>query len=164
VNLGKVLVVSLLAACHQSDGDSSSDASPGDGMSCDAACVRQGWWIGVSSNCNVVCMANPSLTECKQSDCEAVEATRYEDTRKSLAPMLHSAQARSFYLIGSLMTSTYAVDTNCHLQVGSAMPRAFSCTSMMLTLPTAVLTAASSAQATALDSAATANTAGHYTY
>jgi len=167
VNLGKVLLVSVLvttsAGCDQSGGDS-SDAAPNDSVSCTSACVMQGWWIGVSSNCDVVCMGFPSLTECMQSDCQAVEATRYQETRKSLAPMLHSAQARSFYLIGSLTTNSYVVDTNCQLQIDSAMPRTFSCTSTMLTLPTAVLTAASSDQATALDAAATANTSGHYTY
>jgi len=157
-----VLVASLLVACGGNT--ASDDAPPGDGASCSAACVMQGWWIGVSSNCDVVCMADPTLTECMQADCEVIEASRFEDMRKSLAPMLHSAQARSFYLIGSLMTTTYAVDASCQLQIGTAMPKPFSCTSTMLTLQTAILAAASAEQTTALDAAAAANTSGHYTY
>jgi hypothetical protein len=82
-------------------------------------------------------------------------------TRASLAPMLFSAEARSFYLIGSPATQDYSVGGDCKLKIGSAAPEAFVCVGSMLQLPTATLDLATTQQATVLDGV---TAPGRYTY
>jgi len=156
--------VALLVACHHETStttDGGTDAAAACGES---TCIVGRWWIGMSSNCAVICSANGSLAECMQPDCEVIEASRYDADRRSLAPMLYSAQAHSFYLFGSVMTKTYATPTACHLQVGTAAPEMYTCATDTLMLPTATLQAATTAQAGALDAAAAANAPGRYSY
>ncbi len=161
----RLLIAAAIVACHSSSTSKTVDGPPADGADpCAEACLTRGWWLGVSSNCSTVCMGgNASLTECMQTDCEVIEASRYTTMRQSLAPMLFSANARSFYLVGSLTSKSYSA-SGCMLQIGSASPETFSCSAASLTLPTAMLSAASDTESGALDAAATANAPGHYTY
>jgi hypothetical protein len=151
---------SVLVACNHDDTvgvDAAADA-----MSCDPTCLMQSWWLGRSSDCATVCMGNPGWAECMHSDCEVIEASRYSNgTRASLAPMLFSAEARSFYLIGSPGMQDYTVGGDCKLQIGSAAPETFACVGSMLQLPTATLDLATTQQATVLDGV---TAPGRYTY
>jgi hypothetical protein len=107
-------------------------------------------------------MANAAWTECMHADCEVIEATRYTTgIRRSLAPMLSSIEARSFFLIGSPTTKPYTTDGECNLQTGSASPEHFVCDGSELQLPTATLQQATPQQAAALDEA---SVPGRYSY
>lgn len=158
-------LVCVVAAC----GDPSSsgpDADRGtDAATCAPECVEGGWWVTVSSDCAVICMGSPTLAECMQSDCKSVQADRYDGAQlRSLAPMLHSAQNRSFYLFGSVMTNAYSITPDCMLQIPMRAPRSFECSAGSLRFSTAVFTAASSEESGALDAAASTNAPGRYAY
>jgi hypothetical protein len=99
------------------------------------------------------------------SDCQAVEARRYVAGQiATLAPMLYSAEARSFYLFGSLMMNTYTISDPCTVRVDTRPAQPFTCEGDSLTFSTAVLHAASTSASTALDAASTANMPGRYSY
>ena len=157
----RLLLGGAIVACNH------SEAVPADGATdamttCDSTCLSQSWWLGRSSDCSVVCMANPAWAECMHADCEVIEATRYiTGTRTSLSPMLYSSEAHSFYLIGSPTTKAYTVDGECNLQIGSASPEHFACDGSELQLPTATLQLATPQQAAALDGA---TVPGRYSY
>lgn len=153
----------VLTACGKDAGGSADGSISG---TCNPSCVEeQRWWLATSSNCTVICMATPSLAECMQSDCKAIEATRYVSAeRTSLAPLLYSASSHSFYLLGSASTAAYVVMDDCTLQIGSNAPTPFMCVAAGLQLPTATLEPATSAQNTALDMAAASGAVGRYTY
>lgn len=151
-----------VAACGETP-NNVSDANTS--TSCAPSCFETRWWIGVSYNCTVLCMGSPNLAECMRSDCEAVEARRYVGGQiASLAPMLYSAEARSFYLLGSLMTNTYASTDPCMVRVDTRPAQPFTCEGDSLTFSTAVFHAASTSASTALDTAFTTNTPGRYSY
>jgi hypothetical protein len=78
-----------------------------------------------------------------------------------LDPMLFSAEARSFYMIGAPAMRDYSVGGDCKLQIGSAAPETFACVGSMLQLPTATLDLATTQQATVLDGV---TAPGRYTY
>ena len=156
---GFVLGCSLIACNH--GGGAVVDGGT-DTMTCDPTCLSRSWWLGRSSDCSVVCMGNSNWTECTHTDCEVIEASRYSaGTRTSLAPMLYSSEARSFYLIGSSSMQSYSAGGDCNLQIGSGSSEHFSCTDVTLVLPTATLELASPEQAAALDSV---SAPGRYTY
>lgn len=160
------ITLALAASCgHGTDGvGDDSDAPPGG--SCDPSCIEmQPWWLATSSNCSVICMANASLSECMQQDCKAIEATRYQSqVRTSLAPMLYSASAHSFYLLGSARMDPYSLSPDCEVKIGTSSPTPFTCSAAGLQLPTALLDPSTQAQNTALDAAATSGASGRYTY
>lgn len=152
--------------CGGSPSNSQADADPPhDGPACAPECIESNWWLTVSSDCSVICMGNPSLAECMKSDCQSVQADRYDGTQqRSLAPLLHSTENRSFYLFGSVMTNAYTITAECALEIPMRTPRPFECSAGTLRFTTAIFTAASSEQSVALDTAATMNVLGRYSY
>jgi hypothetical protein len=159
VAAGFVLGCSLVACNH--GGQALVDGGA-DTMMCDPTCLSRSWWLGRSSDCTVVCMGHSSWSECTHTDCEVIEASHYSaGARTSLAPMLYSSEARSFYLIGSSTMQSYSSDDNCNLQIGSASSERYACKGSALVLPTATLDLASPEQAAVLDSV---TGPGRYTY
>ncbi|HEY4175516.1 MAG TPA: hypothetical protein VGM90_01730 [Kofleriaceae bacterium] len=162
----------VCAACGGNPGPSSPDDAAnndasGDAPACDQSCLVQGWWINVAlSNCAVLCMGVPTASECGHSDCEQVTAQRYDETGtlRVLSPLLHSNEARSFNLLGNLMTSSYTLLPECKLQVNSSQPQVFHCTAQELAFSVGSFTAASVEEEHALDNAAASGQAGEYAY
>lgn len=148
----------LLGACG---GDSSPDARG----ECTDGCLESGWWLSILADCSVLCMADPSWPECTHADCDTVEARRYDSTNQHSLLMLHTAEARSFHLIGPPMVDPYHVE-DCTLHVDISPPRmfGFTCSAGSLSFETSAFTLATSAQAGALDQASQAGVEGSYSY
>ena len=155
----------MLVACGSEPGPVEPDATVDAAAECEGSCVESTWWLAASSTCQVLCSGNPSLAECAQSDCESLEARRYEaGTRLVLAPALHSATSRSFYVFTAPTSETYSIEAGCLLRQGSTTPREFTCSPSTLTFPTGAFSAADPAEAGALDAAAQAGVEGRYAY
>lgn len=144
------------------------DGSPDDsvGSICDEQCVSKSWWLGRSSNCTVLCMSDPSLDECMQSDCEVVEGRKYAGSSQHSLGLLHSAAIRSFYSFIPPNVESYEIREGCNLVVGGGSPRAFTCdaTAGELDFTTATFLAATPAQEVALEMALASGTSAHYLY
>src|SRR5262249_29000128 len=110
----RAVILVLVAACG------SSSSAP-DAPSCEPACFEQRWWTNVAlANCNVFCMASPSLPECAHADCKQVSAEQFAGgTLRTLGPMTFSAELRSFDLLGAVMTQTYSATADCHVAIDS---------------------------------------------
>ncbi len=167
----KRALLALLAACGESPSMPDPDSGPqgsdsGSNAQCAPACFEQRWWMNVgATNCNVLCMAAPSAPECAQPDCEQVSAQIYAGGMlRTLGPLLHSAANHSFYLLGGVTSESYTATADCKLQVGTKPQSSFTCSGDSLTFSVGQFTAASAAQAVALDQAASANTVGEYRY
>lgn len=165
LKLGLIVLVMLTQACGDSSSSPDDATAPGDVPTCSPDCVESRWWLSTSSNCMVLCSANPSYPECSQRDCAVGDARRFDGTSvKTLSPLMYSDNARSFQLLGGVMTNTYVIDTSCMLRVGNQPPMDFTCTADELRFSTGNLRAASSAQTVALDAALAAGAPGRYQY
>jgi hypothetical protein len=84
-------------------------------------------------------------------------------TVTSLAPVIHSNEARSIYLGADASSAAYSFSDPCLLSMGAGQPQSFACSSDELTLPTAAFTRPDASLAGALDAAA-AGGQGRHTY
>lgn len=170
MTLQYLLAIVLLAGCSGSESSTpdggSSDANGAGSAECAPTCLEQRWWVNVgSSDCSVFCMGSASAPECSASDCEQVSVQRYDaGTLRVIAPLLFSASHRSYYLLGGQTSNTYALMSDCQLQVDSHTPEMFTCSGSMLSFPVGQFTAATNEQAVALDAAGSANAPGEYPY
>lgn len=113
-------------------------------------CVEDRWWVRAASDCAPVCSALPSLAQCEHADCNIAEARRYSGDTEAFVGVVHSASARSFYVMAAPTTRAFAMQPSCLLLAGSTGYEA-TCNGDTLVLPHATYTAAPAPLAAALD-------------